>query len=124
MFAIIKTGGKQLKVSLNDEIYIEKISNENKEKVVFKEVLMVNDLIGSPYVKTAEVKGTILKQDKAKKIVVFKYKPKKNYHKKYGHRQPYTKIKIDEIIVNNKNVIDKNSKPKNIKLQNKINKTV
>ncbi len=120
MFAIIKTGGKQLKVSVNDEIYVEKLDAKPKEKISFDNILMVNDVIGSPYVKDAKVIGVVIKQDKAKKTVVFKYKPKKNYHKKYGHRQPYTKIQISEIVLGNKeNVVENNTKPAIEKVQTK-----
>ena len=99
MFAIIKTGGKQLKVLEGDEIFVEKLELKETSKVIFKEVLMIDDNIGSPLLKNAQVEGTVLKQGRERKIVVYKYKPKKNQHKKYGHRQPYTKIKIDSIVL-------------------------
>ncbi|KAF0851328.1 MAG: 50S ribosomal protein L21 [Spiroplasma poulsonii] len=99
MFAIIKTGGKQLRVSQGDEIFVEMLNGNEGEKVNFTEVLMVDGKVGTPFLKGASVTGTILKQGKQKKIVVFHYKPKKTQHKKYGHRQPYTKIKIDQILL-------------------------
>ncbi len=108
MFAILQTGGKQLRVSIGDEIFIEKIITT--EKVVkFDKVLMINDQIGKPYLKDAYVEATLVKQDRQKKIIVFKYKSKKNYHKKYGHRQPYSKVRIDKIVsdVNKKTEIKK-----------------
>ncbi|MDD3170974.1 MAG: 50S ribosomal protein L21 [Bacilli bacterium] len=97
MYAIIETGGKQYRVQENDFIYIEKLELEASEEVVFDKVLMVNDKIGTPYVKGAKVTGVVEKNGKAKKIIVYKYKSKKNYHKKQGHRQPYTKVQITAI---------------------------
>ena len=93
MFAIIETGGKQYRVQENDVLYIEIECEENSE-VVFDKVLMVNNKVGSPYVKGAKVTAQVEKHGKNKKIIVYKYKAKKNYHKKQGHRQPYTKVKI------------------------------
>ncbi|HKM30113.1 MAG TPA: 50S ribosomal protein L21 [Bacilli bacterium] len=97
MYAIIETGGKQYRVQENDIIFIEKLDVEAAEQVVFDKVLMVNDKIGTPYVKGAKVTGVIEKNGRAKKIIVYKYKSKKNYHKKQGHRQPYTKVQITAI---------------------------
>lgn len=97
MFAIIQTGGKQYKVSEGDTIYIEKLDVEAGDKVVFDKVLMAGDKIGSPLLDGAVVEGVVEKQGKAKKIIVFKYKAKKNYRKKQGHRQPYTKVEIKSI---------------------------
>jgi len=94
MFAIIETGGKQYRVSENEVLFVEKLDVEVDSEVVFDKVLMVNDKIGNPYVEGAKVTAKVLKQGKAKKIIVYKYKPKKNYHKKQGHRQPYTKVQI------------------------------
>ena len=95
MFAIIETGGKQYRVTEGEELFIEKLNVEGE--VVFDKVLMVNEKIGTPYVEGAAVKATVVKHGKAKKIIVYKYKSKKNYHKKQGHRQPYTKVKITAI---------------------------
>ena len=97
MYAIIETGGKQFKVSEGDVIYIEKLDNEEGSKVKFDKILCVDSNIGKPYIKGATVEGTIEKQGRGKKIIVFKYKPKKDSRKKQGHRQPYTKVKIDKI---------------------------
>jgi len=100
MYAIIETGGKQIKVEQGQEIYIEKVAGEADEIVTFDKVLFVggeNVKVGAPFVEGASVTGTVIKQGRAKKLTVYKYKPKKNYHKKQGHRQPYTKIVIDGI---------------------------
>ncbi len=102
MFAVIKTGGKQYLVSPGDKIKIEKLSDQGKEgQVVFDEVLLLEKNkkleIGSPLVKGATVKGKILKDDKSKKVIVFKYKPKKRYKVKKGHRQPYSEVEIVSI---------------------------
>ncbi|ADK69743.1 50S ribosomal protein L21 [Mycoplasma mycoides subsp. mycoides] len=97
MFAIIRTGGKQIKVEQGQEIFIEKIKGEVNDKIAFDEILMIDGKIGTPTIKGAKVLGTIIKQGKAKKIRVIRYHPKKNVNKIYGHRQPYTKVKIDEI---------------------------
>ena len=101
MYAVLETGGKQYRVQVGDEITVEKLGIEADQEVVFDKVLAVgegSDLkIGSPYVEGASVKGTVVENGKGKKIVVFKYKPKKDYRKKRGHRQPYTTVKIDSI---------------------------
>lgn len=100
MFAIIKTGGKQYKVSEGDIIKIEKIEAEAGDKIEFNQVLMVagDDVkVGSPVVEGAKVSAEVLDQKKDKKIVIFKFKAKKNYRKKKGHRQPYTLVKIEKI---------------------------
>ena len=97
MKAIIETGGKQYTVTEGSEIFIEKIDGEAKDKVVFDKVLMLGDLIGHPYVEGAKVTGEIVKQGKQRKIVVFKYRQKNNFHKTQGHRQPYTKVVIKSI---------------------------
>ena len=100
MFAIIKTGGKQYKVSEGDIIKVEKIEAEAGDKIEFDQVLMVagDDVkVGSPVVERAKVSAEVLDQKKDKKIVIFKFKAKKNYRKKKGHRQPYTLVKIEKI---------------------------
>ncbi len=97
MIAIIKTGGKQLLVKKDDVIYIEKVEGNEGDKVSFSEVLLVGDKIGTPYVNGAIVTGTIEKQGKAKKIVVYRHNAKSTHKRKLGHRQPYTRVKIDEI---------------------------
>jgi len=102
MFAIIKTGGKQINVEVGQEYFIEKLQGNPEDKIVFDQVLMIDGTVGNPIIKGASVHGIIIKQDKAKKIVVFKYKPKKNSKTKYGHRQPYTKVKITDILLSGK----------------------
>jgi large subunit ribosomal protein L21 len=100
MYAIIETGGKQIKVEQGQEIYIEKLDANADEVVTFDKVLFVggNDVkVGVPFVEGATVTAKVVKNGKAKKIVVFKYKAKKNYRKKQGHRQPYTKVVIESI---------------------------
>ena len=97
MFAIIETGGKQYRVVEGEELFIEKIEAEAEGEVVFDKVLMVNDKIGTQYVEGAQVKAVVEKHGKGKKIIVYKYKAKKNYHKKQGHRQAYTKVQITSI---------------------------
>ncbi len=100
MFAVIKTGGKQYRVQEGDVIYVEKLNAEVDSSVKFDVLLMGegNDVtVGTPVVEGASVEGRVLAQDKAKKIVVFKYKSKKTYRKTNGHRQPFTKVEIKKI---------------------------
>ncbi|MGL4953462.1 MAG: 50S ribosomal protein L21 [Culicoidibacterales bacterium] len=100
MYAIIKTGGKQIKVSQGDVIYVEKLDATEGEVVTFDQVLFVGGetvKIGAPMVEGATVTAKVEKQGKAKKLTVFKYKPKKNQYKKQGHRQPYTKLVVETI---------------------------
>ena len=101
MYAVIQTGGKQYRVQQGDGIFVEKINAQADEAVTFDEVLLVgNDgetKIGTPVVEGAKVEGKVLAQVKSKKIVVYKYKAKKNERKKQGHRQPYTKVEITAI---------------------------
>lgn len=99
MKAIFVTGGKQYYVSEGDTVYVEKLPNEVGSDVVFENVLMVDGKIGTPNVKGAKVTATVEKHGRQKKIVVFKYKPKKKYRLKQGHRQPYTKLTIKKIEV-------------------------
>lgn len=100
MFAVIRTGGKQYLVQPGDKLKIEKLDKEPGKEVVFSDVLLLEKNkkleIGKAIIK-AKVKAKVLKQDKYKKVIVFKYKPKKRYHKKTGHRQPYTLVEIKSI---------------------------
>ena len=97
MFAIIETGGKQYRVSVGEELYVEKLEAAPEAEVVFDKVLMLDEKVGAPQVEGAKVTAVVEKHGKGKKIIVYKYKSKKNYHKKQGHRQPYTKVKITAI---------------------------
>ena len=101
MYAIIKTGGKQYKVSEGDVITVEKLAANEGDAVVFDNVLtVVNDgdvKVGTPVVEGAKVTGKVEAKGKAKKILVFKYKAKSNYRRRQGHRQPFTKVVIEKI---------------------------
>jgi len=97
MKAIFVTGGKQYYVAEGDTIYVEKINAEAGSDVEFTDVLYVDGKTGTPTVKGAKVTCTVEKHGKQKKIVVFKFKPKKKYRNKQGHRQPYTKLVVKKI---------------------------
>ncbi len=100
MYAIIATGGKQYKVAEGDVIKVEKLGASEGETVSFDQVLAVNNgslVLGNPTVKGAAVKATVVEEGKSSKVIVYKYKRKSGYHKKNGHRQLYTKVKIDSI---------------------------
>lgn len=99
-YAIIKTGGKQVKVEVGQTIYVEKLNVEANDTVTFDEVVLVggeSTVVGTPFVSGASVTGKVEKHGKQKKVVTFKYKPKKHSHRKQGHRQPYTKVVIEAI---------------------------
>ena len=101
MYAVIETGGKQYRVSEGDVIYVEKLDLEQDAEVVFDKVLLIGGddsvKVGAPMIDGAAVSGKVIKNGKAKKVIVFKMKPKKGYRKKQGHRQPYTKVEIGKI---------------------------
>lgn len=100
MYAVIKTGGKQYRVSEGDRLRVEKLPGEPGAKVTFDEVLMLGGdkvAIGTPIVKGAKVSAEIVLQDRDKKVIVFKFKRRKNYRRKRGHRQPFTELKITGI---------------------------
>ncbi|MDY6314174.1 MAG: 50S ribosomal protein L21 [Clostridia bacterium] len=101
MYAVIETGGKQYQVKVGDIINVEKLGVDEGEKVTFDKVIAVSGddgfKCGAPYVDGAKVEATVLKNARLKKIIVYKYKPKKGYHKKQGHRQYFTKVKIENI---------------------------
>lgn len=101
MYAIIESCGKQYKVSEGDVVFFEKLDSEVGKKVTFKEVVLVSDdkkvEVGAPYVKGAKVEGKVVEHGKGKKILVYKYKAKKNYRRTQGHRQPYTKVQITKV---------------------------
>ncbi|WP_147803518.1 50S ribosomal protein L21 [Alkalicoccus halolimnae] len=100
MYAIIETGGKQVKVTEGQEVYVEKLDVEAGATVTFDRVILVGGeetKVGSPIIDGATVTGKVEKNGRGKKLTVFKYKAKKNYRRKQGHRQPYTKVTIDKI---------------------------
>ena len=101
MYAVIKTGGKQYRVDPGKEVRVEKLDGELGDPVTFDQVLMASDgeniRVGKPFLEDTKVVGRITQQGKNKKILVFKYKRRKGYRKKMGHRQQFTQIKIDEI---------------------------
>ena len=102
MYAIIETGGKQYKVQEGDVITVEKLNADPESPYTFSNVLTVskdgNVVFGTPYISGAEVKATVIGGGKHKKVIIYKYKPKKAFHKKKGHRQPFTKLKIETIL--------------------------
>ena len=101
MYAIIESCGKQYKVSEGDVVFFEKLDAEEGKKVTFDKVVLVSEdgkvQVGNPYVKSVKVEGKVVSHGKAKKILVYKMKPKKNYRRMQGHRQPYTKVEITSI---------------------------
>ena len=100
MYAIIKTGGKQYRVQENDEFRVEKLDAQVGDKVVFDEVVAVGGdelVVGTPFVEGYAVEAEVLEQGKADKVIIYKYKAKKDYRRKNGHRQPYTLVKVTGI---------------------------
>jgi large subunit ribosomal protein L21 len=100
MYAVIETGGKQYRVEKGTLIRVEKLDVPEGDKIVFERVLLASNegrIYAGPEAEKVKVEGTIVRQGKAKKIVVFKYKPKKGYHRKSGHRQLFTEIRVDKI---------------------------
>lgn len=101
MYAIVETGGKQFRVQEGDVVFVEKLNAEPEATVTLDKVLLVSNgdtiNVGAPYVDGATVSAKVLAQGKAKKIIVFKFKPKKGYKRKQGHRQLYTKLQIEKI---------------------------
>ncbi|HHW49742.1 MAG TPA: 50S ribosomal protein L21 [Clostridiaceae bacterium] len=103
MYAVIETGGKQYKVQEGDVVFIDKLAVDEGSEVVFDKVLAVSKEgtidVGNPFVQDASVTAKVIGHGKSRKIIVFKYKPKKGYRRKQGHRQPYTKVQIEKINV-------------------------
>ena len=101
MYAIIESCGRQYKVTEGDVVFFEKLDAEEGKKITFDNVVLVSDdkrvEVGAPYVKGAKVEGKVVSHGKGKKILVYKYKAKKNYRRTQGHRQPYTKVEITKI---------------------------
>lgn len=102
MYAVIKTGGKQYKVTEGDVLFVEKLEAEIDSTIELTDVLAVagegSMTVGTPFVEGAKVVCKVAAQDKAKKIIVFKFKAKKDYRRKQGHRQPYTKLVVEQIL--------------------------
>ncbi len=124
MFVVIQTGGKQINVSYGQEIFVEKLVGKAKDKIIFDRILMIDQQFGKPFLKGAEVHGEIIKQDKSKKIRVFKYKPKKNSKTMYGHRQPYTKVLITDILLGGKSLVDKKNEQSKPVIKDEVKKEV
>ena len=97
MYAIFVAGGKQYRAQAGDVIYVEKLEGEVGSEVTFDQVLLAGDKVGTPFVEGAKVTGKIDQQGRGKKIVVFKYKSKKNERKKQGHRQAFTKVTVTDV---------------------------
>ncbi len=101
MYAVIETGGKQYRVQEGDVIVVEKLDAAVGEKITFDRVLLLSDgetiKVGTPVVESCNVYGSVVEHGKGEKVVIFKYKAKKDYRKKQGHRQPYTMIKIEKV---------------------------
>ena len=101
MYAVIESCGKQYKVAQGDVVFFEKLDAEEGKKITFDKVILISEdgkvQVGNPYVKGVKVEGKVVSHGKAKKIIVFKMKAKKNYRRKQGHRQPYTKVEITGI---------------------------
>ena len=102
MYAIIESCGRQYKVAEGDVVFFEKLDAEEGKNITFENVVLVSEegkvQVGNPYVKGVKVEGKVISHGKGKKIIVFKMKPKKNYRRKQGHRQPYTKVTIKSIV--------------------------
>ena len=101
MYAVIQTGGKQYRVAQGDDVFLEKLPGQAGDPVVFDKVLMTSDgenvRVGKPFLENAKVVGRLKRQDKSKKIVVFKFKRRKGFRKTRGHRQPFSLVKIESI---------------------------
>ncbi len=101
MYAIIETGGKQYRVQEGDTLFVEKLEVTAGDTINFDKVLVVSNegklSVGAPFVEGAKVEASVVEQGKGPKVIIFKYKAKKDYRKKQGHRQPYTKVKIEKI---------------------------
>ena len=105
MLAVIKTGGKQYLVKPGDKIKVEKLDKEEGKEIIFSEVLLCDKNkkieIGTPFVKDAKVEAKVIRHGKGEKLIIFKYKPKKRYKRKIGHRQQFTEVEILAVSANN-----------------------
>jgi large subunit ribosomal protein L21 len=101
MYAVVETGGKQYRVQEGDTLFVEKIAGNEGDNIKFDKVLFVSNggdvKVGTPFIEDMTVDASIVEHGKGKKIIVYKFKAKKDYRKKQGHRQPYTKVKIEKI---------------------------
>ena len=126
MYAIIESCGKQYKVAEGDVVFFEKLDAEEGKKVTFDNVVLVSNdgkvQVGNPYVKNVKVEGKVVSHGKAKKIIVFKMKAKKNYRRKQGHRQPFTKVEITSIKLTSKKAekVEKVEQPEKAKQPEKV----
>jgi len=115
MFAIVRTGGKQVKVQKNDVVSVEKLDTEVGKEIIFDQILMIGDeaktTVGQPFVEKAQVKATVEDHTRTKKVIVFKKKRRQNYRRKKGHRQHQTVLKITDILVGGKSVAGAGSTP-------------
>jgi len=115
MYAVIETGGKQYRVQEGDVITIEKLNVAAGDDIAFDKVLLLNDgekvQVGTPIIEAAKVFGTVVENGKGEKVIIFKYKAKKDYRKKQGHRQPYTMVKIESMSAEGKPAPKKAVKP-------------
>ena len=127
MYAIIESCGKQYKVAEGDVVFFEKLDAEEGKKVTFDKVILVSEdgkvQVGAPYVKGVKVEGKVVSHGKGKKIIVFKMKAKKNYRRKQGHRQPYTKVEITSIKTATKKAETKTAKVETAKETETAKKT-
>jgi len=109
MFAVIKSGGRQYKVSVGQQLEVNRLAIEDGAQVKFEEVLLISDadtsMVGAPFVDNAMVLATAVKQDRGEKLVVFRYKAKKRFRHRKGHRQELTILSIDDIVANGKSLI-------------------
>jgi len=114
MYAVVETGGKQYRVSEGDVISVEKLKGNAGDKIEFEKVMLIGESddvqIGTPYLDAARVFGSIIESGKGKKVIIFKYKSKKDYRKKQGHRQPYTAVQIETITADGK-ALEKKAAP-------------
>ena len=116
MYVVVKTGGKQYRVSKGDVIKVEKLETEEGKSVTLDEVLLISNeagtTVGTPFIEGASVECVVVENGKSKKVITFKYKAKKNYRKKMGHRQPFTMLEIKDFITGGKKAETKKSEPK------------
>lgn len=122
MYAVIETGGKQYRVQEGDVITIEKLKVSAGDDVTFDKVLLLNDgekvQVGTPTIEAAKVYGSVVENGKGEKVIIFKYKSKKDYRKKQGHRQPYTMVKIESLSADGNSTPKKSAADKTAEVKN------